>query len=535
MKTAAISTVHSTAELIKTWCGKYGIKLAFCGCVSEGEREQALLEIEENFDLLICDEEILIDRKLNIPTVRVDSKRGEIFFISEITEQLLKLVETSKIHRAKDSSIMKSSFCGIIEIDCSGMIVDINELAIQLIGCRGKVLKGRYILNTISSLEKEMLDTALNDGNPVFAIITDPYKNYLNINIEPIAVNGKVTGGIITVQRCREATEFTYRYDSEENSGNTAANYRFENFSCFSGDFSVLIKQAKFAAYTDAPILLYGEEGTERQEIAQCIHNASNRNKNSFVEIECNALDINRQDELLFGDTGQSSEEGGKQCFIEQCDGGTIFLNHVDKLAPEIQFKICRLIKGQAFLNSDYRQVASNIRVIAATDVNLWELVEKGKFRDDLYYALSVISLHVPPLRERKDDLDVYVDQLFEYYSSLYFKPVHLTAGVYECIREYEWPGNVKQLESFCQRIVLMTQSRSISEALVRSQIGNMMPKSREREENIVYRDRNADAILEALKRNNGSRLKAAEELGISTTTLWRKMQKYGITTNYST
>lgn len=531
MKTAAISAVRSTVELLRAWCEKYGIELALCEYLPEGRTEHAISEIENNFDLLICDEGILKDRKVNIPAVCVDVKKGEASFISEIAAQLLKHVETSKRYTAKVSSIMKSSFCGVIEIDSAGMIIDINELAIQLIGCRGKVLKGRYILNTISSLEKELLDAAIKDGEQVFAIITDPYKNYLNINIEPVKVENKISGGIITVQKCREAAVPAGKEDCEE----TAAGCRFESFSHFSGDFSVLIKQAKFAAYTDAPILLYGEEGTERQEIAESIHNASSRYKKSFIEIECNAMDFGRQEELLFGGIQQYAESGGRKCFIEQCDGGTIFLNHVERLAPEIQFKMCRLIKGQSFLNNDYRQVSSDIRVIAATDEDLWPLVGKGEFRDDLYYALSVISLHVPPLRERKDDLDAYVDHLFEHYSNLYFKPVHLPAGVYDCIREYDWPGNVRQLESFCQRMVLMTRTRSISEALVRSQLGNMSPQGREKTENVVYRDRNAEAILQALKRNNGSRLKAAEELGISTTTLWRKMQKYGITTNYST
>jgi transcriptional regulator with PAS, ATPase and Fis domain len=159
-------------------------------------------------------------------------------------------------------------------------------------------------------------------------------------------------------------------------------------------------------------------------------------------------------------------------------------------------------------------------------------LLKEGKIRSDLFYTLSVQTLNIPPLRERKEDIEDSIKYYIEYYSGMYSKPVSIVKSALEFMMEYSWPGNQRQLDNFCHRIVLLTPRRNIDEAFVRSNLTDMEPLAEEAAaaEPLVYNRDASSVIINALKRNNGSRLETAKELGISTTTLWRKMQKYGIT-----
>ena len=221
---------------------------------------------------------------------------------------------------------------------------------------------------------------------------------------------------------------------------------------------------------------------------------------------------------------------------IEIAEAGTLFLNHIERLSNELQFRVCRLIKGQYTLNNDNRQGVADVRVIAAACEDIKELMAAGEFRSDLYYALNVVTLGVPSLRERKEDIDNWVEFFFDYYSDAYAKPVLLSKGALLRICEYDWPGNITQLENFCQRVILMTPHRNISEAFVCSELEKAeqaLPVADPYLAAVVHKDKEAQRITEALKRNQGNRIKTAGELGISKTTLWRLMQKHGITTDF--
>jgi DNA-binding NtrC family response regulator len=163
--------------------------------------------------------------------------------------------------------------------------------------------------------------------------------------------------------------------------------------------------------------------------------------------------------------------------------------------------------------------------------------VNEGRFRSDLYYALNVLTLNLPPLRERKEDIESWIDYFLDHYCTLYTRPIQLSRGASRCMVDYPWPGNIRQLENFCHRIVLLTPRRNIDEAFVRNQIDQLYPAEDFAGENRpgpVNRDKTAVKILEALKRHGGNRAETARELGVSKTTLWRLMQKHGITMDYS-
>jgi DNA-binding NtrC family response regulator len=265
------------------------------------------------------------------------------------------------------------------------------------------------------------------------------------------------------------------------------------------------------------------------------IHNESGRNKKPFLDLECNAWSQQRINELLFGNAGKTSDDGSDKHIVEIAEGGTLFLNHIDELSNEVQYRIYKLMTGYYRLYSDMGLIPANVRIIAATNKNLQELITKGEFREDLYYALSVITISIPPLRTRKEDISCIVDYWTSYYGDTYSKPVHFSKNTYDCISEYSWPGNTRQLKHYCQKLVLNTPHRGISEAFARNELEYLSSSDNGNGAGAELKGRKneASAVRTALENNRGNKTKAAEELGISKTTLWRKIQKYGITTTY--
>lgn len=201
---------------------------------------------------------------------------------------------------------------------------------------------------------------------------------------------------------------------------------------------------------------------------------------------------------------------------------------------PETQYKLLCLIRGRFLHNGPSRPVAANVRIIASSTVSLIARVEKGEFRSDLYYALSVLSLEVLPLRRHRGDILGWTAFYLDEWQEKYKRYVHLTQGAQRYLQEYEWPGNLDQLNSVCERLVLLTQKRNIDEVFLRQQLEQIAPRTLPGTEQIVlYKDQKAVEIAALLKKHHGNRQQVAAELGVSKTTLWRYLKKYGIDPDY--
>ena len=213
---------------------------------------------------------------------------------------------------------------------------------------------------------------------------------------------------------------------------------------------------------------------------------------------------------------------------------GTLYLSHVEMLPLETQYKLLCLIRGRFLHNGPSRPVAANVRVIASSTVSLIARVEKGEFRSDLYYALSVLSLEMLPLRRHRGDILGWTAFYLDEWQEKYKRYVHLTQGAQRYLQEYEWPGNLDQLNSVCERLVLLTQKRNIDEVFLRQQLEQIAPRTLPGTEQIVlYKDQKAVEIAALLKKHHGNRQQVAAELGVSKTTLWRYLKKYGIDPDY--
>ena len=463
---------------------------------------------------------------------KIRLKKENIENAMDKAELLSYSIDLEKKNAAESTAYLNGIFHGIIEINKNGEIRRINDYAVNLLGCQGRRIIGKPMLETIPMLGKDTLNEVLISGKQVLSLIIK-YKNRdIVTNIEPIVLDREIIGAVINVQEEKRIHEIAEELRKELYAHGFVATMRFNDRLYKNSHYNNLLSQAKKAAGNSAPLLICGEEGTEKLGLAQSIHNASTRSGSGFVEVECDAWATDYLDEMLFGVKRRLSGEYYARSLIDMAEDGTLFINNVEALSPELQYKICNLIRGTLCLNGENRQLPTNIRVIAGTTKDMKVLFKEGKVRSDLFYTLSVQTLSIPPLRDRKEDIEDSINYYIEYYSGMYSKPVSIIKSALEFMIDYKWPGNQRQLDNFCHRIVLLTPRRNIDEAFVRSNLSDMEPLSEEEvvEEPVVTKRDASSVIINALKRNNGSRLETAKELGISTTTLWRKMQKYGIT-----
>lgn len=238
---------------------------------------------------------------------------------------------------------------------------------------------------------------------------------------------------------------------------------------------------------------------------------------------------------------------------IEQADKGTIFLDEIGEMSPEGQVRLLRVLEERTITRiGDDRQIPVNVRIIAATNRNLYQEVQKGKFREDLYYRLNVLTLNIPPLRKRREDIELLANHFLEKYSRENEKHVVLDASAMEVLKNYPWRGNVRQLRNFCERLVIISDRRVIGRELLQSQIQEIYQQENEEieetelstlksgtstaESDMVVAERQEQdeeterqRILAELKLCLGNRGETAKNLHMSRATLWRKMKKYGI------
>jgi len=305
-----------------------------------------------------------------------------------------------------------------------------------------------------------------------------------------------------------------------------------------SNEFLEAKVKAQIAAKGDSTILLVGESGTGKELFARAIHSASKRNKGPFVAINCAAIPNNLLESELFGYEGGAftgARREGKPGKFELADGGTILLDEVGDMPMEMQAKLLRVLEDRSIERvGGTKSVKVDVRVIASTSRNIEEMIEKGKFRSDLFYRISTIPIFLPPLRRRKEDIPIYVDYFLRGFNSKLGKNIKgFTREAEKMLMAYDWPGNVRELKNVVEYAVNMENSTYIRAKNLPDRV--KIPKIqrnpepfplslREREERKVI----IEALAKFGKTTEGKKL-AAKELNISLATLYRKIKKYNI------
>jgi len=284
-------------------------------------------------------------------------------------------------------------------------------------------------------------------------------------------------------------------------------------------------------APTDATVLIHGESGTGKELIARAIHRGSRRVRKPFVALNCGALPETLLESELFGHvkgafTGASVNKKG---LFEEADGGTVFLDEIGEMAPALQVKLLRTLQdGEVRAVGSIQPITVDTRVVAATNQNLDVLMRQGRFREDLFYRLNVIAFAIPPLRERREDIPLLVEHFLDRFNRKQGRALRLEDDALQLLVGHPWPGNVRELEHALERMVILGEGDTITIDDLPFRIAN----GREAELAAPSRGSLADTekahIREMLERHGWNYSRTADALGISRTTLWRKLKEYG-------
>ncbi|MCK5125513.1 MAG: sigma 54-interacting transcriptional regulator [candidate division Zixibacteria bacterium] len=286
-------------------------------------------------------------------------------------------------------------------------------------------------------------------------------------------------------------------------------------------------------AESDATVVIEGESGTGKELVARAIHDLSSRKNGPIITLNCGALPDSLLEAELFGYVKGAFTDAriDKPGRFALADGGTIFLDEIGDVSPALQVRLLRVLQEKTYepLGSTESKTA-NVRVITATNKNLDEMVEKGEFREDLYYRINVIKLLLPPLRERREDIPLLVDHFISRLNSIHNKSItDLSPSTLTILMNHRFPGNVRELQNIIEHAFIISHGPFINPQDLPKKIApekvNPVPEASS------LNELEADYIHATLRKHNWNRTKAAEELGMHKTTLWRKMKKLGIST----
>lgn len=456
-------------------------------------------------------------------------------------EQVDDILEKNTI---KADKIFDSIGLGIIVTNKMGTVILCNRIVEDLMGIKKYYILGSNIQDIIPGID---LTTASSIGIGIFGLEENTKRKLASTDIKPIFIEGDIAGySIIFNKNVSTAECFSPDYTLDisptkdflfEQKSKLEFNEAFSDLIGRSEKFAAALEIAFKAAKTSSTVLIQGESGTGKELVAQAIHRASSRRNAPFIKVNCPGIPANLMESELFGHergafTGAIFQKIGK---FELADGGTIFLDEIGELDKNLQSKLLRVLQEREFERVGGNQVLkTDVRVVAATNRNLKEMVEKEQFREDLYYRLNVVPITLPSLRERKDVLLVehFLEKLCK---KLGKKHKTITKRALGCLYNYEWPGNVRELENIIERVINLAESDVIDIWDLPSYItGKVMEKKQtlinlDLDGDLATYDEYDKAIIKTALKKYKSFNAAGKALGLTHKTVAAKARRYGL------
>jgi len=371
--------------------------------------------------------------------------------------------------------------------------------------------------------------------------------------VRMLTIVGSLFGGTLATQR-RHAKEKENLVELKTYYKQEILNeHKFENIIGNSTKMQQLFSMLQTVSPSDATILIRGETGTGKELIATAVHNLSKRKNEAFIKLNCAAISETLLESELFGHEKGAftdAKEMRKGRF-ELADGGTLFLDEIGDVSPALQVKLLRLLQEQEFERvGGTKTIKTNVRLVAATNRNLEEMVKNGEFREDLFYRLNVIPLNLPPLRERYEDVKLLTEYYLNKFMQEHKKNMTLSKETLEILLDYPWPGNIRELQNTMERIVLICPNGVILPEMLNhvlpfnyqktymqepKEVKTQEPQVAAQEEsNTIVTHKNLhelekESIIQALIDNRGIQTKAAAQLGMSARQIGYKIKKYNI------
>lgn len=476
-------------------------------------------------------------------------RRGYLTLFYRATEESIKealesaramafAAEIEKQNTAQFETVLDTSFNGIVKVNMDGNIIVVNKLVEKLIGKEKEDVVGCALTEVFPQIDMELVGRILKgESENLLTSISLGNKAFMLL-MAPIEYDEVINGAIITLHQIADGARGTKRESNKMLLHGFSAKTDFGSIYTENAWMKKVLEDAKTFALSESPILIYGQAGIEDYLIAEAIHNNSNRKAGPYVSINMRGMDKEHQMEELFRREPVESQRdmAGKGAMIK-ADHGTLFIKGMEHLTLRVQHQILRTMLSRAQMRTDAQPIDSvDVRIIGSSKVDLKQMVQQGTFSEEFYYMLQGLTLKVPSLNQRAEDLRHYFDREFGRYSEMYNRHLKITDGGYQKLSELPWNGNMIQLKAFCERLVLSTEKRVVDEIVLQKLFEELYPEMKEikgESRMVIYRSPESTRLAEILERCHGNRNQAAKELGISTTTLWRRMKKYGVEAKY--
>lgn len=490
----------------------------------------------EGIDVLIGGEKcVRYATQKNFPAIFLSTTGESIDIALNQAETMYEMAESEKHSYAQFSTVLDSSFNGIIKIGADGQIQTMNRVMEEVLKTKVKSAAGQHIADVMPSLDGEKIEQVLSGKEEMYSAFINNKNTAMVVITEPIVVENMIIGAIIS---CNRTMRLDWAKDKvqEKLLAGFVAHENLDNLLLKRPGLKESIDLAKIYAQSASPILVEGNSYDELDLFCQGIHNYSLRRTGPFVVINAVNIAPEQQMQALFG-ISEKGFEAKKKGALLKADDGTLVIRAIDKLTLSVQRYLIRAIRKKKFGLLDIENESVHrvdARIIACTSKDLSELVRRGEFRKDLYYLLRAFGIVLPKASKRRRDLEILLDEYYQKYLSRYTRYHVLTAEARERILNFEWDNNDVQLESFCERMILTATKRRISAEYVQGLLDSLydplepgIEEEMTRPAQNFLEDTRISDIRAALLRYNGNRAQTAQALNISTSTLWRYMKKY--------
>lgn len=469
-----------------------------------------------------------------------DNVVGAVAVFRDITSMRKLAEEITNLHQieARLKAIIDSTYDAISVADENGNVVLVNKAYTKITGLKPEDVIGKPA--TVDIAEGESIHMMISKTKkPIYnaRLKVYPSKREVIVNALPLFVKGEFRGSVAVVHDVSEILNLIKELEAVKRYiRHIKAKYTFDDIIGQSEKMLIAKEQAKKVAKTPATVLLRGESGTGKELFAHAIHNASNRSDKPFVTVNCAAIPENMLEVELFGyvEDAFMGTKGEKVGLIEEADGGTLFLDEIGKMPLSLQAKIVRFIENGEFIPVGSNRIKKvNVRIIASTNMDLEQMLKRREFLSELYYRLNVFPIFIPPLRERKEDIDELANHFVKKISNQYRRNItKITDNAISYLKSYDWPGNVRELENVIGRAII---NMSITENVLDKRhfptlfLENTNQTKYEGSLKSLVEDFERKVIEAALRENKGDRNLTAKKLGISLRTLYYKMERYGL------
>ncbi len=493
---------------------------------------------------------IKIDDELTLVTSRMPiwDEEGKVEGAVAVFKELPQLLElSSEVDRLEEmQSMMEAIFSAaqdaISVTNQNGVVVMMNQAYANLLGSELSDCIGQPCELDCegASVHRAVLESGCEKRG--FHMFVGKKRKEIIAHGAPIIVDGKLSGSVAVAHDLTELLSLTRELDkAKQVIREIEGKYIFDDILGCSRELTQAVEKAKRAAKTPATVLLMGESGTGKEIFAHAIHNGSDRALMPFIRVNCAAISEALLESELFGyveGAFTGAKKTGRAGYFEQADHGTIFLDEIGKMSLTLQAKMLRVLQEKELIRVGASEpISVDVRVIAATNIDLEEEIRQGRFREDLYYRLNMVPVEIPPLRSRKEDMRILAEHMIKKYNDEYGRQIRgITEEAVEVLKSYSWKGNVRELGNYIGRTIidmdqddLVIEARHLPAKGTRHGAGDTEVCAMSVEHgstlNEAVKEFERKYVREALLRNGGNKTKTARELNISVRSVYNKIE----------